>query len=124
MPLQSDAPLSPSKFFPSSISRKTHEFNANLMKIMSSGPKWYEVGAEKYRQMRWNGETPLPKPTVLEDGENGTLPSREKGREIPVRVFKPEGGEKGKGVFYHIHGGGWVLQSEAYQVRCVHQVFL
>lgn len=64
--------------------------------------------------MRWNGETALPKPVVIESGKNIKLPSREKGREIPCRVFYPETGSS-KGVFYHIHGGGWVLQSEAYQ---------
>ena len=52
---------------------------------------------------------------VLESGKNIQLPSREKGREIPCRVFQPEHGKKPKGVFYHIHGGGWVLQSEHYQ---------
>lgn len=62
--------------------------------------------------MRWNGETPLPKPVVLESGVNFTIPSREKGRDIPCRMFKPENGEV-KGIYMHIHGGGWVLQSEA-----------
>lgn len=64
--------------------------------------------------MRWNGETPLPKPQVLESGKNIKLPSREAGRQIQCRVFEPEQG-RAKGVFYHIHGGGWVLQSEEYQ---------
>lgn len=64
--------------------------------------------------MRWNGETALPRPTVLDHGKDINLPSREAGRSIPCRVFEPEAG-KAKGVFYHIHGGGWVLQSEAYQ---------
>jgi len=72
------------------------------------------VGAEKYRQMRWNGETPLPKSVVIESGVNLTIPSREPGRDIPCRMFKPERGEV-KGLYMHIHGGGWVLQSEAYQ---------
>lgn len=56
--------------------------------------------------MRANGETPMPKPTYVESAIDGALPSREKGRSIPIRVFHPESG-KAKGVFYHIHGGGW-----------------
>ena len=28
-------------------------------------PAGWQVGAEKYRQMRWNGETPLPKPGIF-----------------------------------------------------------
>ncbi|KAK3066360.1 hypothetical protein LTR53_017326 [Teratosphaeriaceae sp. CCFEE 6253] len=115
MPLTSDLTLDPSKFAPEAISQETHDFNARLIKIMEAGPRWWEVGAEKYRQMRWNGETPLPKPVVLDSGKNITLPSRDPGRAIPCRVFLPAAGQPPKGVFYHIHGGGWVLQSEHYQ---------
>ena len=49
--------------------------------------------------MREAGETPLPAPVMLEGGQNIELPSREKGRSIPCRVFKPEKGQA-KGVFY------------------------
>lgn len=65
--------------------------------------------------MRKNGETPLPKPVTLDSGKDIKLPSREKGREIPCRVFTPEDGSKPKGVYYHIHGGGWCLQDERSQ---------
>ena len=64
--------------------------------------------------MRWNNETALLRPPVLEHGINTTIPSREAGRTIPTRVFKPHDGIV-KGTFLHIHGGGWVLQSECYQ---------
>jgi acetyl esterase/lipase len=70
-----------------------------------------QVGAAAYRQLRWEGKTPLPKPIVLENGVNGSLPSRDNGRAIPYRMFKPEG--ESRGILMHIHGGGWVLQSEA-----------
>lgn len=58
MPLKSDLTISHEKLSPSAISQQTKDFNDGLMKVMSGGPVWYEVGAEKYRQMRWNGETP------------------------------------------------------------------
>ena len=116
MPLTSDLTLSVPKFRPESVTQQTHDFNAKLIDIAKDGLKWYEVGAAKYRQMRWNGETPLPKPVVLDSGRNITLPSRDPSRQIPCRVFEPAGGPAAaRGVFYHIHGGGWVLQSEAYQ---------
>ncbi|KAL2350329.1 Alpha/Beta hydrolase protein [Cryomyces antarcticus] len=114
MPLKSDLTISKEKFQPSAVSEKTEKYNEKLISIMEGGPRWYEVGPEKYRQMRWNGETPLPKPVVLESGKDIKLPSRDKGRQIPCRVFKPESGNV-KGTFLHIHGGGWVLQSEHYQ---------
>lgn len=66
----------------------------------------------------------MPRPVVL-DGEDEELILKEdeddgEGRRVPVRIFRPskDDGGKGevKGVFCHIHGGGWVLQSEKYQV--------
>ena len=114
MPLTSDLTISTNKFDKDAISKETNEFNNQLIEIMESVPKWWEVGAPKYRMMRENGETPLPKPVRLEGGKDVKFPSREKGREIPCRVFTPESG-KTKGVFYHIHGGGWVLQNEGAQ---------
>lgn len=74
-----------------------------------------QVGAAKYRQMRAAGETPLPKATYLDSAEEFHIPSRESGRDIPCRILKPQNGKPIKGVFMHIHGGGWVLQDEKSQ---------
>lgn len=135
MSLKSDVTVDASKFDRSTIDKQTLEFNDRLIKIWADGPRWYEVcadthlqssvvffgygaymqkkvGAAEYRKMRWEGKTPLPKPIVLPEGVNGALPSREAGREIPYRVFKPSSG-KSNGIHMHIHGGGWVLMSEA-----------
>ena len=65
--------------------------------------------------MRAAGETPLPKAIYLDSAEEIRIPSRESGREIPCRILKPQNGKPVKGVFMHIHGGGWVLQDEASQ---------
>lgn len=66
--------------------------------------------------MRWNGETALPAPIVLEGGENFSIPSRGT-HQIPCRAFFPSAYRAGdastsKGTFMHIHGGGWVLFDE------------
>jgi acetyl esterase/lipase len=141
MSLKSDVNVDPAKFDRKNIDQETLDFNQKLIKIWADGPRWYEVrsphlthpfekfpftnfpplythtppqvGAAKYRQLRWDGKTPLPKPIVLEHGVNGSLPSRDAGRTIPYRMFKPEGEGESKGLLMHIHGGGWVLQSEA-----------
>lgn len=120
MPLPSDLTISRTKFDSREIDEETKKFNEGLIKIWKDGPRWYEVGASTYRTLRWEGKTPLPKPIVLPSGRNGTLPSREPGRTIPYRVFEPQGeeteeGRVSRGVYMHIHGGGWVLMSEAYQ---------
>lgn len=68
--------------------------------------------------MRWEGKSALPAPKVLPQGVNFIIPSREPGRDIPCRVLYPSSRtteserKKCKGVFLHIHGGGWVLGDE------------
>lgn len=130
MPLTSDINVDATRFDRKLTDKKTEEFNEKLIKIWKDGPRWYEVfqrsmpsstchayhcvqvGAAAYRKLRWDGKTPLPKPIVLPEGVNGTIPSRDAGRDITYRVFQPASG-KPKGIHLHIHGGGWVLQSEA-----------
>ena len=70
-----------------------------------------QVGAAKYREMRMKGQTPLPKPVILPQGQDIQLPSRDSNRTIPCRLLEPSSGSS-KGVILHIHGGGWVLMSE------------
>jgi hypothetical protein len=43
MPLESDLKLDISKFDPARTSPEIAKFNEQLIKIMESGPKWYEV---------------------------------------------------------------------------------
>lgn len=70
--------------------------------------------------MRLDGQTVLPKPTVLPQGTSFPIPSRDAGRLIPCRIFYPSGQypstadpkPRTRGVVMHIHGGGWVLMSE------------
>ncbi|KAH5165014.1 hypothetical protein HBI38_072460 [Parastagonospora nodorum] len=114
MSLKSDLSIDAAKFDRGNIDQETREFNEKLIKIWADGPRWYEVGAAEYRKLRWEGKTPLPKPLVLPSGVNGTLPSRDPSRPIPYRMFKPSS-DASKGIHMHIHGGGWVLQSEHYQ---------
>jgi acetyl esterase/lipase len=69
-----------------------------------------KVGAAEFRRMREDGKTAFPKPTVLPEGQDISIPSRDSNRSIPCRLFHPVS-SKPKGVFLHIHGGGWVLMS-------------
>jgi acetyl esterase/lipase len=105
----------PAIFSPSAISEKTNAFNKMLMQLMSGAPRWWEVGAQKYREMRATGQTPLPKATLLDSAITYSIPSRDSGRNLPCRILKPQNGKPVKSVFMHIHGGGWVLQDEMSQ---------
>ena len=70
-----------------------------------------KVGAKKYRGMRERGETSFPKPVLLDSAISLEIPSREANRLIPCRLFKPEA-KQVKGIYLHIHGGGWTFMSE------------
>ncbi|KIW98448.1 uncharacterized protein Z519_00109 [Cladophialophora bantiana CBS 173.52] len=114
--------LEASKFHPTAISEETKAFNQQLMNIMAHGPKWYEVGAKRYREMRAAGETPLPKAVYLDSAEDFIIPSRDAGRTIPCRILRPQNGKSIKSVFLHIHGGGWVLQDERSQDPALQEI--
>lgn len=111
----SDITIDVSKFEPAAISEQTTKLNQHIIDIFESAPKWYEVGAQKYREMRLNGETPLPPPKLLPQAIEISMPSRNSGRTIPCRLMypssckTPEDRQKCKGSVLHIHGGGWVL---------------
>ena len=109
---------------PEAISEAQTKFNDQLISILKSGPMWFEVGtayrqpvftltitiqvgAEQYRILRREGKTPLPAPTIIESGIPFPIPSRDGGRQIPCRIMLPENSDHVKGVFAHIHGGGW-----------------
>ncbi|KAK2879990.1 hypothetical protein FQN49_000683 [Arthroderma sp. PD_2] len=109
MPIKSDFTIDATKFHPNNVSEETKKMNAFLETVTENGPKWHEVGVETYREMRETGETPLPVPVYLPDAQDATLPSREAGREIPLRVIRPDNGLPSKGVFLHFHGGGFIL---------------
>jgi hypothetical protein len=109
MSVTSDITLDASRFNPENITEQTKQVNDILEKVTTNGPRWHEVGVEKYRQMRETGETPLPVPVYLAEAKDAELPSRDAGRPIPVRVYTPENGQPSKGIFLHIHGGGFVL---------------
>lgn len=130
MVLRSDITINASQFDAANTPKGTADLNAHLIEIGKQGPKWWEVcqhnrmnilpanrsysvqvGAAKYRELRWNNQTPIPRPPTIETGTNFTIPSRDEGRELPVRMFKPEQSEP-RGIMLHIHGGGWVLMSE------------
>ncbi|RTE70313.1 hypothetical protein BHE90_015292 [Fusarium euwallaceae] len=111
--LESDLCINQIKLLPSSISSSTAELNRSLQKLTESGPKWYHVGAPEYRLLRKRGLTQLPGATLLSSATSLAIPSRDDGRSIPCRIIKPRDSNVGsRGIFLHLHGGGWVLNDE------------
>ncbi|EEP79516.1 predicted protein [Uncinocarpus reesii 1704] len=115
MAFGSDVSVNASKFQPCAIPAASHEFNKQIMSMLDGHPKWWQTGAEAFREMIRRGETAFPIPPKLDCGQSFMIPSREAGRNIPCRVIKPSGDSTPSGVFLHFHGSGWVLSDELSQ---------
>jgi acetyl esterase/lipase len=111
MTLTSDLTLDATKFHSDSVPNDVKKLNTALEKITAAGPHWYQVGIAKYREMRENGETSFPPTVYLEEARDTQIPSREAGRNIPLRVYMPDNGQPSKGIFLHFHGGGFIIGS-------------
>jgi acetyl esterase/lipase len=73
--------------------------------MMTGLPEWWNVGAENARQGRRQGRGPFPAPVFSPRARTVTIGGRD-GNEIALRVIAPD---QPRGVYLHIHGGGWVL---------------
>lgn len=111
MPNTSDISVNSSKFHPDNVTDEAKNVNAFIMSTVGKYATWRDVGPAKFREMMEVGETIFPVPTYLPEAKDETLPSRDAGRDIPLRVYRPDNGEKSKGVILHIHGGGFIFGS-------------
>lgn len=88
---------------------QTRAYNQNLAEDLAQLPTYYEVNdPPATRAARARGEGPFPAPVRLQEGADRTIPGR--AGDIPVRVFTPPAV---RGVYLHIHGGGWTFGSAA-----------
>jgi acetyl esterase/lipase len=63
------------------------------------------VGAEATRQARRRGDGPFPAPVISPRARTIEIIGKD-GNKIPLRVVTPA---NPRGVYLHLHGGGWVL---------------
>ena len=91
-------------FKPEAIDAETQEFNAQLLEVLASAPAITDTPVEATRRAREEG-TSVSGPVILSDmAEERAIKGL--GGDVTLRVFAPE---NPRGVYLHIHGGGWVL---------------
>ncbi|KAI1427354.1 acetyl esterase [Xylaria sp. FL1777] len=111
MLLTGDIVINYSRLDPNNTTEDAKKHGDFLEKATNAVPRWYEVGAVRYREMIEAGDVGGLKPVNLAEAQEINIPSREPGRDIPVRVYKLDNGEASKGILLHIHGGGYTIGS-------------
>jgi acetyl esterase/lipase len=111
-------PLRPALFRKEAIAEDTAKLNDTLVQLMTGLPEWWNVGAEATREARRQGRGPFPPAVISPRARTVTITGRD-GNTIPLRVIAPT---QVRGVYLHIHGGGWVLGSAALQDPLLEQI--
>ncbi|KAF9894177.1 hypothetical protein FE257_009150 [Aspergillus nanangensis] len=104
--MKSDLILDASKLWASAISPSRQNYLNQLQATSEGKPSLATDTIAVFRQVSENAAVVLP------DGVDLFIPSHEPGRSIPCRMFRPKNGIPIKGVLMHIHGGGYVLNTE------------
>lgn len=87
------------------VAGQTRAFNEKLADLLATLPQLHEIDdPAAIRAARVRGEGAFPAPVILPEGKDRTVPGRT--GDIRVRVFTPPAV---RGVYLHIHGGGWAL---------------
>ena len=88
--------------------QEVRTFNAALEELLAAGPPVHTVPPAETRRARLEGRGTFPAPVVVPEGRDETIagPGDD---DIRLRTFVPPGDVRG--VYLHIHGGGWVLGS-------------
>jgi len=98
-------PFDPKLFAAEAISAETKGINDFIVAAMKDMPEWWDIGVQTVRDQRARGEGAFPlapkSPRAREIEIDG------KGCKVKLRIVAPE--TNPKGVYLHIHGGGWTL---------------
>ncbi len=97
--------MTPLDFSPASVTAETRAINDAIVAAMTGMQDWWVIGAETVRAARRRGEGPFPPTPQSDRAVTRTIPGRG-GHDIPLRVIAPD---SPRGIYLHIHGGGWTL---------------
>ena len=99
-------PFDPALFREEAIDPETAKLNAQMIEMLTGQPEWWIIGAQAMRAARRRGEGPFPAPVFSNRARTMTIAGKD-GNEIPLRVIEPA--QSPRGIYLHLHGGGWVL---------------
>jgi acetyl esterase len=97
----------PALFRDDAIDAETAKLNATMIEMMTGMADWWVISPAVVREGRRKGRAPFPAPVFSPRARTITIKGRA-GNDIALRVIAPAGGAA-RGVYLHIHGGGWVL---------------
>jgi acetyl esterase/lipase len=98
-------PFEPALFCDAAIDPETAKLNAQMIELLAGEPEWWIVGASAMRAARRRGEGPFPAPVMSSRARTMTITGKD-GNAILLRVIAPA---QPRGIYLHLHGGGWVL---------------
>ena len=99
-------PFDPALFADAAIDPDTAKLNAQIIDLLNGQLEWWIVGAAAMRAARRRGEGPFPAPVMSSRARTITITGKD-GNQIPLRVIEPS--QPPRGIYLHVHGGGWVL---------------
>ena len=99
-------PFDPALFREEAIDPETAKLNAQMIEMLTGQPEWWIIGAQAMRAARRRGEGPFPAPVFSSRARTMTIAGKD-GNKIPLRVIEPA--QSPRGIYLHLHGGGWVL---------------
>ena len=91
-------------FGPDAIDPETTAFNANLKAVLAQAPSAMDVPVEETRAAREEGRGPAGPVMLSEMAQEREIAGPH--GPITLRTFVPD---NPRGIYLHIHGGGWVL---------------
>ena len=110
-------PVDPSLFSPQSIAPETAALNADIVAKLAALPDIWSFPAETIREARRAGKGAFPVSPKSPRAQTMTIAG--KGGPIGLRVIAPA---DPKGVYLHLHGGGWMLGQADFQDNKLEQL--
>lgn len=100
--------LDPTVFLDSAIDDETRALNEQIVAGLKDAPPMEQTPIELIRDDRMTSGGPFPQRPVSDRAVTRTIPGP--AGDIELRIITPE---NPKGIYLHLHGGGWVLGTNA-----------